>query len=136
MQIEVEIREDAAEPVVTIKCRERTALIDRLISALQIIDRQMMVLCEGNITPLDLGEILYIESVDGTCFVYTKEKVYESSDKLYELEERLEAYMFVRISKSVIVNLEHIQSIKSWLNRRLIITMENEEQLIVFFPRL
>ncbi len=130
MRIEVEISEDVAEPEITIKCREKTAVVDRLVAALQMIDRQIMVSCEGSITPLGLGEILYIESVDGKSFVYTKEKIYESSCKLYELEERLEAYMFVRISKSAIVNLEHIKSMKTWLERRLFITMENGEQLI------
>lgn len=130
MRIEVEISEDVTELEITIKCREKTAVVDRLVAALQMIDRQIMVSCEGSITPLGLGEILYIESVDGKSFVYTKEKIYESSCKLYELEERLEAYMFVRISKSAIVNLEHIKSMKTWLDRRLFITMENGEQLI------
>ncbi len=130
MRIEVEISEDVTEPEITIKCREKTVVVDRLVAALQMIDRQIMVSCEGSITPLGLGEILYIESVDGKSFVYTKEKIYESSCKLYELEERLEAYMFVRISKSAIVNLEHIKSMKTWLDRRLFITMENGEQLI------
>lgn len=131
LRIVVEISEDATEPVVTIKCREKTALVDRLIAAVQIIDRQIMVLCEGNLTPVDLEKILYIESVDKKCFVYTQEKVYESSYKLYELEGRLEAYMFVRISKSGIVNLKNIRSIKAWLNRKLLVTMENGEQLVV-----
>ncbi|MDE7212810.1 MAG: LytTR family transcriptional regulator [Lachnospiraceae bacterium] len=130
MRIEVEISEDVTEPEITIKCREKTAVVDRLVAALQMIDRQIMVSYKGSITPLGLGEILYIESVDGKSFVYTKEKIYESSCKLYELEERLEAYMFVRISKSAIVNLEHIKSMKTWLERRLFITMENGEQLI------
>ncbi|MDE6874690.1 MAG: LytTR family transcriptional regulator DNA-binding domain-containing protein [Lachnospiraceae bacterium] len=54
---------------------------------------------DGEITPLALEKILYIESVDGKCFVYTQEKIYGSAYKLYELEERLEEYMFVRVSK-------------------------------------
>ena len=130
MQIKIEFCEELAEPEITIKCREKTALIDRLVAALQMIDRQIMVSCEGNMLPLALGEILYIESVDGKTFLYTQGKIYESPCKLYELEERLEAYMFVRTSKSAIVNLEHIKSIKTWLDRRLLITMENGESLI------
>lgn len=96
LQIKIEFCEELAEPEITIKCREKTALIDRLVAALQMIDRQIMVSCEGNMLPLALGEILYIESVDGKTFLYTQGKIYESPCKLYELEERLEAYMFVR----------------------------------------
>lgn len=131
MQINIEIQEDTADTVVTIKCRERDAFVERLIAALQIIDRQIRVLYEGNITTLNLEEILYIEAVDRKCFIYTAEKVYESLNKLYELEQQLTEYLFVRINKSCIVNLKNIDSIKTHIDRRLLITLSNGEQLIV-----
>ena len=77
-----------------------------------------------------MEKILYIESVDRKCFVYTDKETYESDSRLYELEERLEEYLFVRISKSSIVNLKNIESIKTYINRRLLITLNNGEQLI------
>ncbi|MDE5748535.1 MAG: LytTR family transcriptional regulator DNA-binding domain-containing protein, partial [Acetatifactor sp.] len=39
-------------------------------------------------------------------------------------------YLFVRANKSSIVNLKKIQSIRTYVNRRLLLTMENGEQLI------
>lgn len=131
LQIEIEIEENLADTQITIKCREKNAFIDKLVAALKIIDRKIMVFNGGDITPLDLEEILYAESVDGKCFIYTAKQVYESYHKLYELEEQLAEYMFVRISKSGIVNLKNILSIKAYINRRLLITMSNKEQLIV-----
>lgn len=131
MHINIEIQEDATDTVVTIKCREQDAFVDRLIAALKIIDKQIMVIHEGNMTSIDLEDILYIESVDRKCFIYTVNKVYESFNKLYELEQQLEQYLFVRINKSCVVNLKNIDSIKTYLDRRLLITMSNGEQLIV-----
>lgn len=131
MQINIEIQEDAADTAVTIKCKERDAFVERLIAALQIIDKQIMVIYEGNMTSIDLEEILYIESVDRKCFIYTVNKVYESFNKLYELEQQLEQYLFVRINKSCVVNLKNIDSIKTYIDRRLLIKMSNNEQLIV-----
>ena len=131
MHINIEIQEDATDTVVTIKCREQDAFVDRLIAALKIIDKQIMVIHEGNMTSIDLEDILYIESVDRKCFIYTVNKVYESFNKLYELEQQLEQYLFVRINKSCVVNLKNIDSIKTYLDRRLLITMSNDEQLIV-----
>lgn len=131
MQINIEIQEDAEDTVITIKCSKRDAFVERLVAALQIIDQQIMVMHEGNITALNLEEILYIESVDRKCFLYTADKVYESCNKLYELEQQLAQYFFVRINKSCIVNLKNINSIKTYINRRLLITLSNEEQLIV-----
>lgn len=131
MHINVEIQEDIADTIVTIRCKERNALVERLIAAIQMIDKQIMAMHEGNITALNLEEILYIESVDRKCFLYTADKVYESCNKLYELEQQLAQYFFVRINKSCIVNLKNINSIKTYINRRLLITLSNEEQLIV-----
>ena len=131
MQINVEIQEDVTDTAVTIKCRERDAFVERLIAALQIIDKQIMAMHDGNITVLDLEKVLYIESVDRKCFLYTADKVYESFHKLYELEQQLGQYFFVRINKSCIVNLKNISSIKTYLNRRLLITLSSGEQLIV-----
>ena len=49
--IEVPICEDAQEPEVTITCRERTALVERLVAALRIIDRHHII---ENDLPLSL----------------------------------------------------------------------------------
>jgi len=46
------------------------------------------------------------------------------------LEEQLKEYLFVRISKSAIVNLKNIKSIKTHIGRRLLIILNNGEQLI------
>ncbi len=130
MQINIEIQEDISDTIITIKCREQDIFIERLIAALQIIDRQIMVRYNENIIALNLEEILYIESVDKKCFIYTADKVYESFNKLYELQQQLEQYLFVRINKSCVVNLNNISSIKTYIDRRLLITLSNNEQLI------
>ena len=130
MQINIEIQDDISDTIITIKCRKQDIFIERLIAALQIIDRQIMVRYNENIIALNLEEILYIESVDKKCFIYTADKVYESFNKLYELQQQLEQYLFVCINKSCIVNLNNISSIKTYIDRRLLITLSNNEQLI------
>ena len=47
--------------------------------------------------------------------------------RLYELEERLNSWDFIRASKSVIVNFGRVQSIRPDLGGRLRLTMENGE---------
>lgn len=130
MRINIEIEEEAEDAVITIKCKEKSAYIDRLVAAIYMVDRQIMVARDGEILPLDLEKVLYMESVDGKCFVYTQEEVYECGSRLYELEQQLGPYLFVRANKSGIVNLKKIQSIRTYVNRRLLLTMENGEQLI------
>jgi len=57
--------------------------------------------------------------------------VYESSYKLYKLEEKLTENDFLRASKNSLFNINHIQSIEPDLDRRLIMTMSNDNKLIV-----
>ena len=131
MRINIEVEEDIAETAVTIKCGKRDAFVERLIAALRIIDKQITVMHNGNFKVLDLEKILYIESVDRKCFVYTEDDVYESASKLYELEQQLGQYLFVRLNKACVVNCRTIDSIKTYIDRRLSMTMSNGEQLIV-----
>lgn len=130
MRISIELVDEQEETVITIRCKEKTAYVDRLVAAIYMVDRQIMVSKDGELLPLDLEKVLYMESVDGRCFVYTQEEVYETGHRLYELEQQLGQYLFVRANKSGIVNLKKIQSIRTYVNRRLLLTMENGEQLI------
>lgn len=130
MRISIELVDEQEETVITIRCKEKTAYVDRLVAAIYMVDRQIMVSKDGELLPLDLEKVLYMETVDGRCFVYTQEEVYETGHRLYELEQQLGQYLFVRANKSGIVNLKKIQSIRTYVNRRLLLTMENGEQLI------
>ena len=77
-----------------------------------------------------LTQIYYIESVDKRTFVYTKGKCYESRDRLYELEEKLGTY-FVRISKSMIVNLRKIKRVSAEPGGRMLAYLLNDECVVI-----
>lgn len=131
MQIKIEIDPKIEETQVLIRCKEKDAQVERMTAALAVIDRQIVVIDNGSTTAIDLTDILYLEAVDRKCFIYTEEKVYEAYHKLYELEKQLEEYLFVRINKSGIVNVHNIVSIKTYVNRKLLITLKGGEQLVV-----
>lgn len=57
--------------------------------------------------------------------------VMEINQRLYELENILSDKDLVRISKSQIVNINKIQSLKPELNRTILATMCNNEQLSI-----
>ena len=80
------------------------------------------------IPPLD---VLYFESVDNRTFLYTETQVLEIRKRLYELEEILSDKDFVRISKSQLVNINKIKSLKPELNRSITAEVINGEILCV-----
>ncbi len=106
---------------------------DDIKAAMEILEggvRKTPLLKEGKTVLLEISFIYYIESVDKRTFVYTKENCYESKLRLYELEESLGSY-FLRISKSMIVNLKKIKSVKSDLSGRMEASMLNGEKIVI-----
>jgi len=77
-----------------------------------------------------LTQIYYIESVDKHTYVYTKGDCFECRSRLYELEEKLGTY-YVRISKSMIVNLRKIQNVSAEPGGRMVAVLLNAERVII-----
>ena len=131
MKISINIDPNLEDTEIIINCGSLTEEIENIIAALRIADNKMTVIKNGETHILDISKIAYIESVDRKTFVYTENDCFESKLKLYEMEDRLCGSSFLRISKSFIVSLKYIRSLKSELDRRIRITLENGEQLIV-----
>ena len=78
-----------------------------------------------------VSDVFYIESVDNKTFIYTKNKVYETRHKLYELEEILKEKRFLRVSKSTLLNLMKVSAIKPALNSRFTAELFSGEQVVI-----
>lgn len=131
MKITINIDEKIQETEIKISCNQLTYEVENLIATLRILNQQMLVSKENENFLLDVNEISYIEAVDRRTFVYTEDDIYESKLKLYEMEEKLCQSGFIRISKSCLVRLKYIKSIKNDVERKLRLTMKNGEQIIV-----
>ena len=105
--------------------------IERMVAMMRMIDMQIAVRKDNETYLLETEKILYIEAVDRKTFVYTNSENYESELKLYELEQELIERDFLRISKQSIVNLRKIKSLKTDVNRKIRITLQNGEQIVV-----
>ncbi len=131
MKISINIDPTLGGTEIQISCPQLTPETERLIAALRMMDSQMTVLKGDETYMIDISRIAYIESVDRKTFVYTLDECFETKLKLYETEERLCGSGFLRVSKSCLVNLRHIRSLRAELDRRLRLTLENGEQMIV-----
>lgn len=130
MKIEILVDEKAADLKISVTCRQLTPDVEKMIATLRMMNHQLTARKEDEIYLLDIAQILYIESVDRKCFLCTADEVYESDFRLYELEQRLEEYGFCRVSKSCLIQLQNIQSLKADIDRKIRITMSNGEQIV------
>lgn len=80
---------------------------------------------------LSADQILYIDAVDDKTYLYTNQKVYESRQKLYEWEQALESSSFIRISKAVVLNVDHVLSVKPLFAGKLEACLSSGEKQVV-----
>ena len=130
MQVTIEKADSPEKEEALIKAQTITDDIKAAIELLEGGKRKIPLLKNGETVLLETSAFYYIESVDKRSFVYSKDDCFETKLRLYELEETLGAY-FLRISKSMIVNLKKIKGVKSDLSGRMEATMLNGEKIVI-----
>ena len=126
MKITVNIDPTLNDTEITVNCAALSPETESIIAALRMMDSQITVIKDDESFILDISKIAYIESVDRRTFVYTEKDCYESGRRLYEFEEVLGSRSFLRISKSTILNIMKVSSIKPALNGRFLCKLTNQ----------
>ena len=113
MKVRIEIDESKREDEVVIYCSSLSNEVVEIQKA--VLEKQKkfqdILLYKGNTEYyLPIKDILFFETFGDSIFAHTKLESFSTDYKLYSLEEILPDN-FMRISKSTIVNMDHIYSI-------------------------
>jgi len=130
MKIRVEHR-PGDENEVVLRCE---SLDEEMLGVLALLGERTVRLQaskDGETYMLPPDDVFYADAVDNRTFLYTKDAVYETNRSLAELESRCAKFGYVRIGKSQVVNLRHIDRLKSFPDRRIELTLPTGERLIV-----
>ncbi|MBC8096430.1 MAG: response regulator transcription factor, partial [Akkermansiaceae bacterium] len=100
---------------------------------------RMAVKSAGRILLLKLADISWIEAADNNVKLHVGGEVHSLRDTMASIETRLPADRFIRISRSAIVNIEHIRelqplfhgeySVVLYTGDRLTLTRNHREKL-------
>lgn len=132
MKITILEKEPGEEDELIVKCGQLDEKLLRLINQFKSGGKgKMNFYKDSKIVLVEPTEVLYFESVDDKVFAYTKDSVYETKAKLYQLEEELPASDFFRANKAVIVNLDKIDSLAPAFGGRFEATLENGYKVVV-----
>lgn len=82
-------------------------------------------------TVIDFADVLYAETVDRKTFIYTADDVFRTELTLSQLEEVLNTVNFFRCSKSMIINIDKIATLKSLASNRIDAALINGEHIII-----
>lgn len=129
--MKIRILENECELSIDIRCESANERVLKLRDHIELFDRKLCARRDGETHYIRASEALYFESVDERTFLYTDREVFEVNMRLYELEDALSPAGFLRVSKSAVVNLNRISSLRPELNRNIIATMENGERVVI-----
>ncbi len=131
MKINIIIDSSFEEAEITVKAAAIDENLKMLLDRFQSQNSKLTGRCDDKIFVITNDMIYYIESVDEKTFVYSKNKVYESDYKLYQIENMLPQADFVRISKNCILNIKKLSSVRPLLNGKMEVFLNNGETQIV-----
>ena len=114
-----------------IRCHSISDEVREIVAFVKSRQGQLTGIADERQYEISISDIFYIESVDNKAFIYTKSKVYETRQKLYELEEMLRKKHFLRVSKSTLLNLMKVSAIKPALNSRFTAVLQSGEQVVI-----
>ena len=131
MDVYIEEIEKEKEELVLIRCHAVTEEVREIEAFVKSRQGSLTGTLDAKQYEIAVTDIYYIESVDGKTFLYTKDRLYETGYRLYELEELLKAKHFLRISKPMLVNLMKIQSIQPAFNGRFLAVLNSGEKIVI-----
>ncbi len=131
MKITIETPKPYEEDEIIVRCHTLDEDVMRLICRLKGEKSSLTAYQDRDIVKLSSKDIYYFESVDNKVFACCEKQVYEVKLKLYEIEESLSDRDFIRISKSVVVNLNRIKSVSPMFNGRFEAKLQNNEKVII-----
>lgn len=113
MKVRIELDEERTEDEVVICCQSLTdeiKLIQKAISSVTSSKQNIILYKEETEYYIALEDILFFETEGSVLNAHTRENVYQTRYRLYELESMFSG-SFVRVSKSAIVNVREIYSL-------------------------
>lgn len=132
MKVTIENLPPGEEAEIIIRANTLSQRVMDLLHALQMENEKLMLYHEdGSMSVLHPDSVYYFESVDNKVFAYGKSEVSELKQKLYELEQRFAGTDFIRISKSMILNLAKVERFAPSFSGRFEAILQNGEKVMI-----
>lgn len=130
MKIRIEQIPGGEEEVI-LRYREKTEEIEALIQYLNKTSHALLAKKDGQEIVVKPRDVIYLESVEGATFLYTAQEVLTTGLSLAAAEAEFSQEGFFRCSKSMVINVYHIDRLRSEAGNRIDAQMGNGEHVII-----
>lgn len=119
------------EDEIIVKCREIDGELMQLLNCFKQGGNKLNGYKDGRIYLIEPVNVYYFEAVEQKVFAYCEKDVYEIKSRLYELEMQLFGKKFLRVAKSLILNLDQIEQLVPAFSGRFEAQLKNGEKVII-----
>ena len=130
--MKIDIRQiTEGEESISILYKEPNPMVGKIIGILRGEGSRIWGRTDAGNICVGLDDILYLESVDDRVFAYTVDKVMRIEGSLNSFMIENDDDIFFRCSKSIVINVNRVTSLKSLSSNRIDATMEGGEHIII-----
>ena len=119
------------EDELILKYRQMNSEVEEVLAFMERHEKKLVGKIDGETIIFQPEEILYIEKVDEKTFAYTLEHVIQMDVSLSMAEMILDDERFFRCSKSIIINVNRVERLKSLPSNRIDATLQSGEHIII-----
>lgn len=119
------------EDELILKYRQMNSEVEEVLAFMERHEKKLVGKSDGETIIFQPEEILYIEKVDEKTFAYTLEHVIQMDVSLSMAEMILDDERFFRCSKSMIINVNRVERLKSLPSNRIDATLQSGEHIII-----
>ena len=119
------------EESIVIRYKDLSPTVSKIIGILEGGEGKLWGRTESGNVSIELGDILYLETVDDKLFAYTTDVVVRIEGTLVSFMNEVKDETFFRCSKSMIINVGKVRALKSLSSNRIDATMEGGEHILI-----
>lgn len=130
MQVEIELQEDLPAPYVKIFTQEIDAQTQKIYQRIKALDEKndfLLLWQEDKYQVVKQKDIQLVRYENSEITYYVGNQRYTGNQRLYQVEEELEE-SFLRISKTTLINMHHVNSVEPSFNSTMAVKMQNGEK--------
>lgn len=105
--------------------------VEAVLAFMEKKPQKLLGKIQGETIVFSPEDILYVEKVDDKTFAYTVDHVIQLDMSLYSVELFLDDKRYFRCSKSMIVNVQKVEKLKSMSSNRIDVTLSNGEHIMI-----
>lgn len=132
MRIKLNIDKQIEDTYIAICSKALTLEVKKLYQTIDLAVNATIQARDGDeIRVISCYDIIHIYTQDLKVYVATLDGVYRLNERLYELEEKLDQTIFIRISNSEIINIKKIKRLDTSLAGTIRIYLDGDREAYV-----